>query len=59
MKTNTLKTKIYSGVEGKDLFLMRGLPGCGKSTYAKKISKHIFANDEYIEQLEGDYQSNW
>lgn len=41
------------------LILLIGLPGCGKSTYAKKLAfldsrTKVFSSDEYRERLYGD-----
>jgi predicted kinase len=43
------KQEIYSGTEkGKTLYIMRGPPGSGKSTYAKELSEHVFSADDFF-----------
>lgn len=38
----------------KDLFLIRGLPSSGKTTFAWKIANHIVSADDYFEK-DGQY----
>lgn len=39
----------------KDLILLRGLPGAGKSTLAKSLGCHMFEADQYFMQ-DGEYK---
>lgn len=39
----------------KDLFLVRGLPSSGKTTFANKISDIVISADDYFEDSEGNY----
>lgn len=40
----------------KTLYIMRGLPGSGKSTKAATLSPHVFSNDEYFVDSDGIYR---
>lgn len=37
-----------------ELYLIRGIPGCGKSTFAEKIADVVLSADMYFEK-DGDY----
>ena len=39
----------------KILFLVRGLPGSGKSTFAKQLTSNVFEADHYFIDNEGNY----
>jgi predicted kinase len=39
----------------KDLFLLRGLPGSGKSTFASLICYTVLSADMYFEDSDGNY----
>ncbi len=41
----------------KDLIIVRGLPGSGKTTLAKKFGKAICCADDYVTDRNGNY--NW
>lgn len=41
----------------KELFLVRGLPGSGKSTFAKAIGGPVFEADQYF-MVDGEYRFN-
>jgi len=41
----------------KDLVIVRGIPGCGKSTFAKLICNVIISADDYHIDKDGNY--NW
>lgn len=41
--------------EGKNLYLLRGLPGSGKSTFAKMLSDSHFEADMYFLDDNGNY----
>lgn len=38
----------------KNLYVLIGLPGSGKSTYAKTLEGKLFSSDEYREKITGD-----
>lgn len=40
----------------KTLILVRGVPGCGKSTLAAKIADVVFAADDYFINANGEYK---
>lgn len=40
---------------GKVLLIVRGLPGCGKTTFAKTITSKVFAADDFF-MTEGKYE---
>ena len=42
----------------KELFLLRGLPGSGKSTVAKSISEVHYEADMYFVDADGNYNFN-
>lgn len=42
----------------KELFLLRGLPGAGKSTLAKSISEVHYEADMYFVDADGNYNFN-
>ena len=39
----------------KDLILVRGVSGAGKTTLAELIADHVFSADDYFYDLEGNY----
>lgn len=39
----------------KILFIIRGIPGCGKSTLAKQLAEHVFEADQFF-LTEGKYK---
>ncbi len=41
----------------KNLIIVRGIPGSGKTTFAEMISKVIFSADDYHTDKDGNY--NW
>lgn len=45
-----MKAILYSGTSGgkHDLYIMRGLPGSGKSTCAREIGGEIFSTDDFF-----------
>lgn len=40
----------------KKLYIMRGLPGSGKSTKAGTLALHVFSNDDYFVGVDGIYR---
>jgi len=38
-----------------DLFIVRGLPSCGKNTFADKICLNVFSADDYFYDEDGNY----
>ena len=44
-------------MKNKDLIILRGLPGCGKTTLAEKIGKAVCSADDYFVDRKGNY--NW
>ena len=40
----------------KNLFLIRGLPGSGKSTFASAIAKAVFSADDFFVTEAGEYK---
>jgi predicted kinase len=42
----------------KDLILLRGLPGAGKSTFAKMLGGNYYEADDYFYDDEGNYNFN-
>jgi len=40
----------------KLLYLIRGIPGSGKTTFAESISDYVASADQYFEDEEGNYQ---
>jgi predicted kinase len=56
----TLLTTIKEGKDGKELILMRGLPGSGKSTKAKVLAGdlgQVFSTDDFF-SMSGEYVFN-
>lgn len=43
-----MQKKIYDSKSGRILYLMRGLPGSGKSNLAKRLTKNVFSTDDYF-----------
>jgi len=43
-----VKKLIYESCNSKELIIMRGLPGSGKSTYAKNLKGLILSADDYL-----------
>ena len=41
--------------EGKNLYLVRGVPGAGKSTFAKNLGCTHFETDEFF-MVDGEYK---
>lgn len=41
----------------KDLIIVRGIPGSGKTTVAKKFGRAICCADDYVTDINGNY--NW
>jgi predicted kinase len=39
----------------KNLYLLRGIPGCGKSTFANNLAGVIYSADMYFEDQYGNY----
>ena len=44
-----IKTTVFGGSSlDKILFIIRGIPGCGKSTLAKQLAEHVFEADQFF-----------
>jgi len=43
--------------EIKDLIMVRGVPGCGKTSFANLISQQVLSADDYFTDKDGNY--NW
>ncbi|MDD4983520.1 MAG: hypothetical protein PHH82_01615 [Candidatus ainarchaeum sp.] len=43
-----MRQLIYKGEKNKDLLIMRGVSGSGKTTYAKTLSKYVYSTDDYF-----------
>jgi len=41
----------------KELYIVRGIPGCGKSTFANKLGRAVCTADDYHTDRAGNY--NW
>lgn len=39
----------------KVLYIVRGVPGSGKSTFAKQLTSNVFESDQYFLDSEGNY----
>jgi predicted kinase len=39
----------------KVLFIVRGIPGSGKSTFAKQLTANVFEDDHYFYDNDGNY----
>jgi len=42
----------------KTLYIVRGLPGSGKSTFAKQLTSNVFEADHYFYDNDGNYNFN-
>ena len=40
------------------LFLIRGLPGAGKTSFAHSITPHVVSADDYFTDADGNYEFN-
>jgi predicted kinase len=55
----TLLWTIHDWENGKELILMRGLPGSGKSTRARELAGHfgqVFSTDDFFVDVDGNYK---
>lgn len=63
-----MQTILYKGKNDKVMYIMRGLPGSGKTTMARTLSKYVYATDDFwmkdgeyvfnIERLKGAHRWN-
>ncbi len=42
----------------KTLYIVRGLPGSGKSSLAKKVSESVYSADDFFTNKKGEYNFN-
>jgi predicted kinase len=49
---NSLKNTV---IDEKILYIVRGIPGSGKSTFAKQLTSNVFEADHYFIDNEGNY----
>jgi predicted kinase len=45
---------LYKGKSSGTMYVMRGLPGSGKTTMARTLSKHVYATDDFW-MKDGEY----
>ena len=45
-----MEQEIYMGNPDKTLYILRGLPGAGKTTLANEIADLVFATDDFFEE---------